>query len=157
MSVGDDPWQTAIAVLKLSTRLIDEIQEGVIEAGFGDVTPLHGFAFVRIASGDATTTDVAAHLGVTKQAAAQLVERLVRAGYVERRDHPGDHRSRLLALSARHRSLAQRGSLTRDRGLRGHPRPADRLGRRPAPADLTARGRAADGKESACASVQFVI
>jgi DNA-binding MarR family transcriptional regulator len=101
MSVGDDPWQTAVAVLKLSTRLIDEIQEGVIEAGFGDVTPLHGFAFVRIASGDATTTDVAAHLGVTKQAAAQLVERLVRAGYVERRDHPGDHRSRLLVLSPR--------------------------------------------------------
>jgi hypothetical protein len=76
MAAGADSWQTAVAVLKLSTRLIDEIQEGVIEAGFGDVTPLHGFAFARIASGDATTTDVAAHLGVTKQAAAQLVERL---------------------------------------------------------------------------------
>jgi DNA-binding MarR family transcriptional regulator len=101
MAAGADSWQTAVAVLKLSTRLIDEIQEGVTEAGFGDVTPLHGFAFARIASGDATTTDVAAHLGVTKQAAAQLVERLVRAGYVERRDHPDDHRARLLVLTRR--------------------------------------------------------
>ena len=101
MTAADDPWATAVAVLKLSTRLIDQIDAGVREAGFADVTPLHGFAFARIAGGDATTADVAAHLGVTKQAAAQLVDRLVRGGYVERRAHPADRRARLLELTDR--------------------------------------------------------
>jgi DNA-binding MarR family transcriptional regulator len=81
--------------------LVDEIQDGVLAAGFTDVTPLHGFAFGRLAAGDATTADLAVHLGVSKQAAAQLVERLVRAGYVSRHPHPGDHRARLLRLTER--------------------------------------------------------
>jgi DNA-binding MarR family transcriptional regulator len=97
----DDDWVTAVAALKLSTRLIDEIQAGVLAAGFEDVTPLHGFAFARLAAGDATTADLAAHLGISKQAAAQLAERLVRAGYVSRHPHPSDHRARLLRLTER--------------------------------------------------------
>ncbi len=101
MTAPDDPWMTAVAVLKLSTRLIDEIQAGVRQAGFDDVTPLHGFAFARIAIGDATTAGLASHLGVTKQAAAQLVDRLVRGGYVERHAHPVDRRARLLELTGR--------------------------------------------------------
>jgi DNA-binding MarR family transcriptional regulator len=101
MTTADDPWITAVAVLKLSTRLIGQIDGGVREAGFEDVTPLHGFAFARIAIGDATTADVASHLGVTKQAAAQLVDRLVRGGYVERHPHPVDQRARLLELTDR--------------------------------------------------------
>jgi hypothetical protein len=46
-----DPWLTAVAALRLGNRVIDEIQAGVIAAGFDDVTPLHGFAFARIAAG----------------------------------------------------------------------------------------------------------
>jgi DNA-binding MarR family transcriptional regulator len=97
----DRDWTTALTVLRLSARLVDGIQDGVLAAGFTDVTPLHGFAFGRLATGDATTADLAAHLGVTKQAAAQLVERLVRAGYVSRHPHPDDHRARLLRLTER--------------------------------------------------------
>ncbi len=96
-----DRWSTAVAVLRLSARLVDEIQAGVVAAGFTDVTPLQGFAFARVAAGAATTADVAAHLAVSKQAAAQLVERLVIAGYVERRVHPEDRRARLLELTPR--------------------------------------------------------
>lgn len=100
----DDCWATAIAALRLSTRLVDAVQEGVGIAGFHDVTPLHGFAFARIAEGDATTADLATHLAITKQAAAQLTQRLVSAGYVARRPHPTDHRAQLLELTARGRS-----------------------------------------------------
>lgn len=96
-----DPWLTAMAALRLSSRLIDEIQAGVTAAGFDDVTPLHGFAFARIAGGGASTADLASHLGVSKQAAAQLTERLVGAGYVRRGAHSRDQRSRLLTLTAR--------------------------------------------------------
>ena len=101
MTERPDQWLVAVAALKLGTRVIDEIQVAVKASGFRDVTPLHGFAFARIAAGDATTADLAEHLRVSKQAAAQLTERLVRAGYVSRRAHPRDQRARLLDLTAR--------------------------------------------------------
>lgn len=77
--MSDDRWTTATAALRLSTRLVDAVQVGVISAGVHDVTPLHGFAFARIAEGDATTADLATHLAISKQAAAQLTDRLVSA------------------------------------------------------------------------------
>ncbi|MDA8060969.1 MAG: MarR family winged helix-turn-helix transcriptional regulator [Actinomycetota bacterium] len=69
--------------------------------GFDDVRPAHGFAFARISAGDATTADLAVHLGITKQAAAQLVNHLAERGYVERRPDPRDKRARLLMLTER--------------------------------------------------------
>ena len=66
----------AMLVLRLATQVVEGIQDGLAERGFVDVRPAHGFAFVRISTGDATVLDVAEHLGVTKQAASQLVEQL---------------------------------------------------------------------------------
>jgi DNA-binding MarR family transcriptional regulator len=97
-------WHTAVAVLRLATQLVDGIQDGLARRGFDDVRPAHGFAFVRISNGDATTAKVADHLGVTKQAGAQLVEYLVGHGYVNRRPDPFDGRARLLALTDRGRA-----------------------------------------------------
>ncbi|MCZ9352495.1 MarR family transcriptional regulator [Streptomyces mutabilis] len=61
--------------------------------------PAHGFAFARLAPDGATVTDLAVHLGMTKQAASQLVDELVRKGYVARRPHPADARARLVVLT----------------------------------------------------------
>ncbi|WP_019066202.1 MarR family winged helix-turn-helix transcriptional regulator [Streptomyces hokutonensis] len=87
------------AVLAVAGELTQRINEGVVARGFEGVRPAHGFAFVRLAPDGATVTDLAAHLGVTKQAASQLVEELVRRGYVERRPHPVDARARLIVLT----------------------------------------------------------
>ncbi|MEU6122600.1 MarR family winged helix-turn-helix transcriptional regulator [Streptomyces sp. NPDC047123] len=95
----DDALAFSTLVLALSGQLVQEIHTHVSEQGFEDVRPAHGFAFARIAAGGATTAALAGHLGVTKQAAAQLVEELVRKGYVERHPHPHDARARLLALT----------------------------------------------------------
>ena len=97
----EDNWATAAAVLRLASQLVDGIQQGLARRGFDDVRPAHGFAFVRVAAGPATTADVAQHLGVTKQAASQLVEQLVNLGYLERRIDPRDGRARLLRLTGR--------------------------------------------------------
>lgn len=97
---SDDRFATAALLLGAATQLVDGIQSGMAERGFDDVRPAHGFAFVRISRGDATVVDVASHLGISKQAASQLVEQLVRRGYVERTPHPTDARSALLALTA---------------------------------------------------------
>ncbi|MFD7029557.1 MarR family winged helix-turn-helix transcriptional regulator [Streptomyces sp. NPDC059917] len=96
----DDALAFSALVLTLSGHLVQEIHTRVSQQGFEDLRPAHGFAFARIAAGGATTADLAEHLGVTKQAAAQLVEELVRKGYVERHPHPRDARARLLALTA---------------------------------------------------------
>ncbi len=104
--MSDDGWETAVAVLRLASQLIDGIQQGVARRGFDDVRPAHGFAFMRIGTGDATTAELAEHLGITKQAAAQLVDYLVARKYVERRPDPRDARARLLILTDQGRSCA---------------------------------------------------
>ncbi|MFJ2830900.1 MarR family winged helix-turn-helix transcriptional regulator [Streptomyces sp. NPDC087263] len=88
-------------LLAAAGELTQRIHEGVVARGFEGVRPAHGFAFARLAPGGATVTDLAAHLGVTKQAASQLVDEVVRKGYVERRPHPDDARARLLVLTER--------------------------------------------------------
>jgi DNA-binding MarR family transcriptional regulator len=99
--------QLAMNVLATASRVIEQIQDGLVRRGFHDVRPAHGFAFVRISHGDATVLDVAEHLGVTKQAASQLVEQLVQRGYVTRVADPSDARRRLLALTARGRACTR--------------------------------------------------
>ncbi|MDQ0747401.1 DNA-binding MarR family transcriptional regulator [Streptomyces africanus] len=89
------------ALLAAAGGLTQRIHEGVVARGFEGVRPAHGFAFARLAPDGATVTDLAAHLGVTKQAASQLVDEMVRKGYAERRPHPEDARARLVVLTGR--------------------------------------------------------
>jgi DNA-binding MarR family transcriptional regulator len=86
------------ALLAAAGDLTKRINDGVVARGF-EARPAFGFAFTRLAPDGATATDLAAHLGVTKQAASQLVDELVRKGYAERRPHPVDARARLVVLT----------------------------------------------------------
>ncbi|MEU0784963.1 MarR family transcriptional regulator [Streptomyces sp. NPDC006173] len=95
------------ALLATAGELTRRINEGVVARGFEDVRPAHGFAFTRLSAEGATVTDLATHLGVTKQAASQLVDELVRKGYVERRPHPEDARARLILLTERGRACTR--------------------------------------------------
>ncbi|MFF5186992.1 MarR family winged helix-turn-helix transcriptional regulator [Streptomyces sp. NPDC000345] len=90
----------AAALLSAAGELTRRINEGVVARGF-EGRPVYGFAFARLAPDGATVTDLAVHLGVTKQAASQLVDELVRKGYVERWAHPDDARARLIVLTER--------------------------------------------------------
>jgi DNA-binding MarR family transcriptional regulator len=89
------------ALLAAAGELTQRINDGVVARGFEGMRPAHGFAFSRLAPDGATVTELAAHLGVTKQAASQLVDDIVRRGYAERRPHPGDARARLIVLTER--------------------------------------------------------
>ncbi|MET9829971.1 MarR family winged helix-turn-helix transcriptional regulator [Streptomyces sp. NPDC006385] len=89
------------ALLAVAGELTQRIHDGVAARGFEGLRPAHGFAFARLAPDGATVTDLAAHLGVTKQAASQLVDEVVRKGYAERRPHPEDARARLVVLTGR--------------------------------------------------------
>jgi DNA-binding MarR family transcriptional regulator len=95
-----DAQSLTTGLLAASRALVDGISAGIRTRGFGDVRPAHGFAFARLAPSGATITQLAEHLDVTRQAAAQLVDELIAKGYVERRPHP-DARARLIVLTDR--------------------------------------------------------
>ncbi|WP_020117832.1 MarR family winged helix-turn-helix transcriptional regulator [Streptomyces canus] len=90
----------AATLLAAAGDLTQRINDGVVARGF-EARPAWGFAFARLAPDGATVTELAGHLGVTKQAASQLVDEIVRKGYAERRPHPADARARLVVLTER--------------------------------------------------------
>jgi DNA-binding MarR family transcriptional regulator len=96
---NDDAQSLAFGLLAAGRALVDGVSAGVRARGFDDVRPAHGFAFSRLSAGGATITQLAGHLDVTRQAAAQLVDELMAKGYVERRPHPSDARARLIVLT----------------------------------------------------------
>ena len=59
---GDLPLLLLAAAAEVSTA----IQAGVTAAGFTDIRPAHGFAFVRMAPDGATVGEIAEHLGVPR-------------------------------------------------------------------------------------------
>lgn len=97
----DDALALSALLLAAGNALVDGIHAGVVARGYRDLRPAHGFAFVRLAPDGATVSELAAHLGVTRQAAAQLVDEMVAKGYVERRRHPSDGRAQLITLTER--------------------------------------------------------
>jgi DNA-binding MarR family transcriptional regulator len=56
---------------------------------------------------------LADHLGVTKAAVSQMVDRLVESGLISREEDPIDRRSKLICLSETGESLVQKAFLTR--------------------------------------------
>ncbi|MBC7300798.1 MAG: MarR family transcriptional regulator [Nocardia sp.] len=90
-----------LLLLAAAAEVTQAVHAGVAAAGFTDIRPTHGFAFVRMAPDGATVGEIADHLGVTKQAASQLVDELVTKGYADRNPHPRDARARLITLTER--------------------------------------------------------
>lgn len=99
--VRDDLSELPVLLLSAARTLVDGIDAGVRSRGFTDLRPAHGFAFVRLSGTGATVGELAEHLEITKQAASQMADELVRKGYVERLPHPTDARARLLVLTAK--------------------------------------------------------
>jgi DNA-binding MarR family transcriptional regulator len=97
--VRHDLQDLPVLLLSAARALVDNIDSGVRASGFTDLRPAHGFAFVRLSGTGATTTELAEHLEITKQAASQMADDLIRKGYVARRPHPTDARARLLVLT----------------------------------------------------------
>ncbi|MEV6301508.1 MarR family transcriptional regulator [Actinoplanes sp. NPDC051861] len=97
----DDLQDLPVLLLSAARALVDGIDAGVRASGFTDLRPAHGFAFVRLSGTGATVNELAEHLEITKQAASQMADELVRKGYVERLPHPADARARLLVLTSK--------------------------------------------------------
>ena len=81
-------------------EMVDETHRRLAELGHPDVRSAHGFAMQAIGAG-ATASEVARRLGVSKQAAAKTIERLVELGYVVPAPDPRDARRKVLAPTRR--------------------------------------------------------
>jgi len=107
----EPPWYTDVVMPMLlaagRTTYGRAIRTNLQSAGFGDM-PRQGSRIVGgIARNGLNLADVSEVLGVSKQAASQLVDTLVVRGYVERIAHPEDRRRMTVGLTERGRSAAQ--------------------------------------------------
>lgn len=83
--------------------LIDDLHARLADRGWEETRPAFGFVLLAARDGPTDATAVAAHLGVTKQAASKLVDAMVSVGLVERSSVAADARRRPVALTARGR------------------------------------------------------
>ncbi|MFF1926457.1 MarR family winged helix-turn-helix transcriptional regulator [Streptomyces sp. NPDC058221] len=79
--------------------VLSEFVRRLDAAGYDDLRPVHGLAFQALYGPGLTSTELAERLGVTKQAAGQLVDELEKGGYVQRRPHPAGGRRKLVVLT----------------------------------------------------------
>ncbi len=94
-------WKLATALLRTSRALVDELHVRLDERGHPGLRPAHGYAFQAIGPDGTSSGALAQALGVTKQAAGQLVDELTRKGYVERVSDERDRRRKLVVLTER--------------------------------------------------------
>lgn len=86
-------------------QLITELHAELARRGWTDVRPAYGFALLALRDGPLTSGELAALMGMTKQAGSKLVDALVTERYARRRTSRGDARVRPVELTARGRDL----------------------------------------------------
>ena len=82
-----------------------DIDAALNDAGFGDLRPAHANVFPFVPPDGISVSEFAVLAQVRKQTMAEAVLQLERMGYVERRQHPDDGRSRLVFLTERGASV----------------------------------------------------
>jgi DNA-binding MarR family transcriptional regulator len=82
------------------------VRSELAASGFPDIAAAHGAVFALVGRSGARVTDMAARMGVSKQAVVLLVNQLEEAGYVRRVDDDLDGRAKLVQLTDRGRQAA---------------------------------------------------
>jgi DNA-binding MarR family transcriptional regulator len=82
------------------------IRVHLAEAGYDDLPRNGGFVLGGLANHGGAAVDMIRRLGVSKQAASQLIDTLVLRGYLTREMNPDDRRRMTLELTERGRGAA---------------------------------------------------
>lgn len=109
-SVLDDP---TLLLAAASNGVNERVVRYMVEAGFDDVRPVHGYVFQHLLPGPKTIGELADLLGVTQQGASKSVAELERLGYVAREVVEGDRRVRQVHLTARGQAAIDAGRAAR--------------------------------------------
>ncbi len=93
---------TLLSLLDAATEVVlGEFRKELEEAGYADIRPTHGCVFRFVRDDGMRLTELARLAGMTKQSVGELVDDLVRLGYVERIPDPEDKRAKLICLTDR--------------------------------------------------------
>lgn len=102
-AVDDIPLARLLALAYNS--MIDSLHERLRSRGWHDVRPAFGFHLLALRDAPLTTTELAARLGISKQAVSKLAEVMIDQALLERTQHESDGRQWLLALAPRGHAL----------------------------------------------------
>ena len=79
--------------------LIDGLHERLAARGWRDVRPNYGFVLLAARGSGIQASEIAALMGISKQAASKLVESMELAGYLRRDPHADDLRAKVVTLT----------------------------------------------------------
>jgi DNA-binding MarR family transcriptional regulator len=97
--------RTVPALVQLLARSgAERLRTDFAAADMAGLRPVHALLLVPLLGGGRHAVSLAADLGVTRQAVAQVVATLERDGYVRRVTDPGDARAKLVCLTPRGRA-----------------------------------------------------
>jgi DNA-binding MarR family transcriptional regulator len=112
-------------------EFVDELRRDLEGRGFDDLGRTDGYVFRALDRRPMTVSTLAGRLGITKQAAAQVIDDMECRGYIAREPDPDDARARLVTLTPK--------AVAALRAARSfHRRSEQRLARRHGAAALTA-------------------
>ena len=94
-----------ILLVGATRAFTDLLHDELDRRGFADVRPAFGVVLRALRDEELRLTRLAERLGVSKQAAAKVVDEMVTKGLVSREPSPTDGRAVQLALTARGRSV----------------------------------------------------
>ncbi|MFT4199877.1 MarR family winged helix-turn-helix transcriptional regulator [Gordonia sp. (in: high G+C Gram-positive bacteria)] len=103
MPVTDDAVMPFL-LISAFRRLVDAVHADLANEGFPGVRATHGFAMQAVGEG-CSGVELAARLGVSKQAAAKQAAALEDLGFITRGPSPTDRRERLLTPTPRGREM----------------------------------------------------
>lgn len=106
--------------ISLMLRRLDQeyaraIEAELARAGYDDLRTGQAKVFPFVPADGIQVGELAERAGVRKQSMAELVDALVATGYLERRAHPTDGRSRLVFLTARGKAARPAAARAGDR------------------------------------------
>jgi DNA-binding MarR family transcriptional regulator len=101
MAQREQPADLGILLGVAFQEFVKELHTAHAATGFTDIGRSDGFVFRSLANRPMTVSELASHLEITKQGAAQVIDDMERRGYVEREPDPDDRRARLVRLSGR--------------------------------------------------------
>ena len=104
---GIEAWPLTALLRGARAVFTAEIRRALAQRGYDDLPPNGPYVIGGMARTSAPLADIIVQLGVSKQAAGQLVDALVVRGYLERWVDPGDRRRLVVRLTGRGATAAE--------------------------------------------------
>jgi DNA-binding MarR family transcriptional regulator len=96
------------------TELIDEVLETLVAAGFDDLRPVHRSILRDMLVSNLRPSELAARLGLSKQAANDLVREFEAKGYIKLEPDPDDGRAKRIVATERGRQASETAQASSD-------------------------------------------